>query len=114
MKRRDGAGDLDMDQSEPGIPTKVREVPIWSDLRIISRFHLGKRASSCRGVPEEALMPKSIIQLNIERFRRLLSETTDVVRRGTLQKLLAEEEDKKVHSDRTARGKDGSAAGRQS
>jgi hypothetical protein len=40
-------------------------------------------------------MALDIVQLNIERFRRLLKETTDAGKRNMLEKLLAEEEAKR-------------------
>jgi hypothetical protein len=52
-----------------------------------------------------APMGKSIEQLNIERFRRLLRETTDEGRRQTLSRLLAEEEAKRTRSDAATREK---------
>jgi hypothetical protein len=39
-------------------------------------------------------MSLDLVQLNIERFRRLLTETTDAAKRKVLQTLLAEEEAK--------------------
>jgi hypothetical protein len=39
-------------------------------------------------------MAKDIVQLNIERFRRLLAETTDESQRQIIERLLAEEEAK--------------------
>ena len=42
----------------------------------------------------EGRMALDIVQLNIERFRRLLEETTDAAKQKVLQKLLAEEEAK--------------------
>jgi hypothetical protein len=42
-------------------------------------------------------MALDIVQLNIERFRRLLQETADDAKRQVLEKLLAEEEAKLPH-----------------
>jgi len=39
-------------------------------------------------------MDRTVAQLNIEHFRRLLAQETDETRRATLQRLLAEEEAK--------------------
>ena len=39
-------------------------------------------------------MDRTVAQLNIEHYRRLLARETDVSKRNTLQKLLAEEEAK--------------------
>ncbi len=48
------------------------------------------------GVRMGTFMPKSIVQLNIERFRRLLSETTAEKKRRIIEKLLIEEEAKRA------------------
>jgi hypothetical protein len=50
-------------------------------------------------------MGKSIEELNIERFRKLLRETTDEGRKQMLSRLLAEEESKRAGSDAAVRGK---------
>jgi hypothetical protein len=42
----------------------------------------------------EGTVDKTIAQLNIEHYRRLLSSETDEAKRQTLQRLLAEEEEK--------------------
>ncbi|MEJ2623813.1 MAG: hypothetical protein P8Z80_04505 [Pseudolabrys sp.] len=39
-------------------------------------------------------MQRTVAQLNVEHFRRLLAKETDETRRATLQRLLAEEEAK--------------------
>ena len=44
------------------------------------------------------------VQLNIERFRRLLSETTDPSKRRTIEKLLKEEEAKPRQDSSAKRG----------
>ena len=38
--------------------------------------------------------PKNIARLNVEHYRRLLASETDPAKRGTIEKLLAEEEAK--------------------
>jgi hypothetical protein len=50
-------------------------------------------------------MTQSIERLNIERFRRLLSETTDEAQKKVISRLLAEEEAKRARSDAAAREK---------
>ena len=56
-------------------------------------------------VRREAPMEEDIIRLNIERFRRLLSETMEESRRRMLLRLLAEEESKQVRNDIDTEGK---------
>ncbi|HEX9877891.1 MAG TPA: hypothetical protein VGC50_14660 [Gammaproteobacteria bacterium] len=50
-------------------------------------------------------MEEDIIRLNIERFRRLLSETMEESRRRMLLRLLAEEESKQVRNAIDTEGK---------
>ena len=45
-----------------------------------------------------------LVQLNIERFRRLLNDMTDPNRRRTIEKLLREEEAKRHQDLPTKRG----------
>jgi len=56
-------------------------------------------------VRREAPMEEDIIRLNIERFRRLLSETMEESRRRMLLRLLAEEESKQVRNAIDTEGK---------
>jgi hypothetical protein len=53
----------------------------------------------------EAPVEEDIIRLNIERFRRLLSETMEESRRRMLLRLLAEEESKQVRNAIDTEGK---------
>jgi hypothetical protein len=58
-------------------------------------------------------MALDIRQMNIARFRRLLAETSDPVKRRTLKTLLAEEEMKDRHARGEDRPGDGSAVARE-
>jgi hypothetical protein len=46
----------------------------------------------------EATVDRTVADLNIAHFKKLLSAETDPVKRGTIERLLAEEEAKLAHA----------------
>jgi hypothetical protein len=55
-------------------------------------------------------MKTDLARLNIERFRRLLHETTDAAKRKVIQKLLDEEESKRAREGPAGRPDSSSAS----
>jgi hypothetical protein len=60
------------------------------------------------GTTREAFVERFVIRQNIEHYRAMLKQTTDPVRRRTIQKLLLEEEAKLKKNDEDRGGSGGS------